>query len=76
MNESCASCAYRVGGECRRFPPQNTVIDETVGSTFPEVSLDEVCGEYAKTDSANPPASLRRSVGCLADASSHVKALS
>lgn len=75
MNGSCASCCFRSGGECRRFPPQAHEGQDGIGYSFPDVELDAVCGEYQRASAPDAPASLRRSTGWLADTSSHVKAL-
>jgi len=48
-NESparCATCIFRVDGECHRSPPIPMLIGFAVKSVWPEVEANHACGEY------------------------------
>lgn len=60
---------------CHFRPPVPTAIGEDVGATFPDVLLDDWCGQYQRIDRANPPASVNTRSQSALDRTSHVKAL-
>jgi hypothetical protein len=48
---SCETCFYRVGEDCRRFPPTLVSYDDHVITDFPDARA--ACGEWA-TDTEPP----------------------
>lgn len=44
MKGTCATCRWRNGTYCQRFPP--SVVQRFPGHAFPEVELSDWCGEH------------------------------
>lgn len=46
--DHCNTCKFRnIRNECRRFPPQVTMVQGSVVPIFPVVDDDDWCGEWS-----------------------------
>lgn len=51
-DKTCEKCVFRVGDECRRFPPTTLFTHTLRGSSFPMVAgenrFGDACAEYSE----------------------------